>query len=132
DIKTIKDIIAKLDVVLPQVLIEAIIMEVSLGDTLNYGFSYLQQPKTSGRLQTAGGLNTGQQFADFSKFGALGSNNVPTLPSGFSYFGKWGNDLDIAMQAIASDDRVNVLSRPRIHTSHAVEANLFVGETRPY
>src|SRR5204862_2406322 len=38
DVKTIKDIIAKLDVVLPQVLIEAIIMEVSVEDTLQYGF----------------------------------------------------------------------------------------------
>ena len=31
-----------------------------------------------------------------------------------------------------SDSRVNVISRPRIQTSHAVEANLFVGNTRPY
>src|SRR5262249_23218771 len=28
--------------------------------------------------------------------------------------------------------RVNIISRPRIQTSHAVEANLFVGQTRPY
>jgi general secretion pathway protein D len=132
DVKTIKDIIAKLDVVLPQVLIEAIIMEVSLGDTLKYGVSYLQNPKTSGKLTTAGGINNGQQFPSLSSFGSTGSNNIPNLASGFSYFGKWGNDLEVAMEAIATDSRVNVLSRPRIQTSHAVEANLFVGETRPY
>jgi general secretion pathway protein D len=132
DIKTIKDIIAKLDVVLPQVLIEAIIMEVSLNNSLDYGFSYLQSPKTSGQLTGAGGVNNGQAFQDLKNFGSLGTNGTSTLPSGFSYFAKWGNNFDLAMQAVATDGRINVLSRPRIQTSHAEEANLFVGETRPY
>src|SRR5207249_6106238 len=34
--------------------------------------------------------------------------------------------------ALEKDSRFRVLSRPRIQTSHAVEANLFVGQTRPY
>ena len=42
DMKTIKDIVAKLDVVLAQVLIEAVIMEVTLTDSRDLGFSYLQ------------------------------------------------------------------------------------------
>jgi len=132
DIKTIKDIIAKLDVVLPQVLIEAIIMEVSLNNSLDYGFSYLQNPKSSGRLTGGGGINKGQTFQDLTKSFSLGTNSAAALPGGFSYFAKWGNDFDVAMQAIATDGRINVLSRPRIQTSHAEEANLFVGETRPY
>src|SRR6266404_196031 len=107
-------------------------MEVSLDDTLNYGISYLQQPRTSGKLTTAGGVNNGQQFANFGNFGSLGTNGASSLASGFSYFGKWGNDFDVALEAIATDSRINVLSRPHIQTSHAVEANLFVGETRPY
>ena len=41
-------------------------------------------------------------------------------------------NFDATATAIASDSRVNVISRPRIQTSHAVEANLFVGQTRPY
>src|SRR5205823_9553376 len=40
DMEMIKDIISKLDVVLAQVLIEAIIMEVSLDDSKNLGVSY--------------------------------------------------------------------------------------------
>ena len=33
---------------------------------------------------------------------------------------------------MAGDSRINVLSRPRIQTSHAVQADLFIGNTVPY
>ena len=48
--KTIKEIVAKLDVVLAQVLIEAAVIEVDLTDSRDLGFSYLQHPQTSGQL----------------------------------------------------------------------------------
>jgi general secretion pathway protein D len=129
DIETIKDIINKLDVVLAQVIIEGIFMEVALGDQLNYGVSWLQtKPSTSGKFLGIGAINNGQ-FLNEGAFQSLGSN---ALGSGFSYFGRFNDDLTVTATAIANDSRVNVLSRPRIQTSHAVEANLFVGETRPY
>src|SRR5204863_5623382 len=43
DMKTIKDIITKLDVVLAQVLIEAVIIEVTLNDTRDLGVSYQEK-----------------------------------------------------------------------------------------
>ncbi len=54
------------------------------------------------------------------------------MPGGFSYFGRYGNDINLVLEAVAGDSRVNVLSRPRIQTSHAVEADLFIGNTVPY
>jgi general secretion pathway protein D len=54
------------------------------------------------------------------------------LPGGFSYFGKVGNSFDVAVTAAANDSRINVLSRPSVQTSHAVEAQLFIGDTVPY
>ena len=132
DIDTITNIIAKLDVVLAQVIIEAIIMEVSLDDTLHYGVSYLQsQPRGNNYFSGIGAINNGA-FLKQNNFTALGSNAVGNLPSGFSYAARFGNDFEATATAIATDNRINVLSRPRIQTSHAVEANLFVGETRPY
>src|SRR5207249_1966020 len=63
DLITISNIIEKLDVVLPQVLIEAIIMEVSLGDELNYGLSYLQRsPTVSGSFVGRGAINNIQSL----------------------------------------------------------------------
>lgn len=136
DMVMIKTIISQLDVVLAQVLIEAIIMEVSISDSKNFGVSFLQQPKRSGNFVGAGGVNNGQTFLNPKSF-LSGSNltdrvKVQDLASGFSYFGTFGNDLDVALEAIATDSRVNVLSRPRIQTSHAVPATLFIGNTVPY
>jgi general secretion pathway protein D len=129
DMAMIKDIIGKLDVVLAQVLIEAIIMEVSLDNGRNLGVSMQQRPQQSGKLTTAGGENNGQNFLGSLTNLTSGANG---LPAGFSYFGTYGNDFDFAVTAIATDNRVNVLSRPRVQTSHAVPAELFIGQTVPY
>ncbi|MEO5802477.1 MAG: secretin N-terminal domain-containing protein [Verrucomicrobiota bacterium] len=140
DMVMIKTIISQLDVVLAQVLIEAIVMEVTLEQGQNLGVSYLQQPKRAGNVDVAGGVNNGQPFLNprnfFNSGGTNGGAGVPLgigdLPGGFSYFAKIGDDFDVALTAIATDGRVNVLSRPRIQTSHAVPATLFIGDTVPY
>lgn len=125
----ITNIISKLDVVLAQVLIEALIVEVGLNDNEEYGISYLQRAVKKGNWTSAGAINNaqGNPFLDPASLGGVGTN----LAGGFTYFARIG-DLDIAAKAAASDGRISVLSRPRIQTSHAVEASLFVGETRPY
>ncbi|MCX8157091.1 MAG: hypothetical protein N3J91_11720 [Verrucomicrobiae bacterium] len=125
----ITNIISKLDVVLAQVLIEALIVEVGLNDNEEYGISYLQRAVSKGKFTGAGAINNaqGNPFLDPNTIGGVGTN----LAGGFTYFARIG-DLDIAAKAAASDGRISVLSRPRIQTSHAVEASLFVGETRPY
>jgi general secretion pathway protein D len=138
DMDMIKDIISKLDVVLAQVLIEAIIMEVSLDDSKNIGVSYLETGGQNGKVghgignyfNGIGGINNGSFLTD-SSFSAL-TNAGGGIASGFSYLAHLGGDLDVTATAIAQDNRVNVLSRPRIQTSHAVPANLFIGNTVPY
>ena len=136
DLITISNIINKLDVVLAQVLIEAIIMEVSLGNTLDYGFSYLQtKPATAGDilLGGVGAVNNIPilKLSDFNSGNFTTNSNTGALPSGFSYAAKFMG-FDAVARAFAGDARVKILQRPRIQTSHAVEANLFVGQTRPY
>ncbi|MHB8519618.1 MAG: secretin N-terminal domain-containing protein [Limisphaerales bacterium] len=135
DLQMLTNIIAKLDVALAQVLIEGIVIEVSLDKSSSVGVSFLQQPKQAGKFVGAGGANNGQSFLDPRNFIA-GSNSAPaslsSLPSGFNYFGTWGNDLDVALNAIAQDSTINVISRPRIQTSHAVPAEFFVGDSVPY
>jgi general secretion pathway protein D len=134
DMKIIKDIVSKLDVVLAQVLIEAVIIEVQLGpDTKSFGVSYLQHPQTSGKLTGvgAGGAGTFYDFGSFVNAGG-GTNLGNALAGGFNYFAKWNQDLDVTVSAITSDTRAKILQRPRIQTSHAVQAQLFVGQSRPY
>ncbi len=127
DMKTIKDVVAKLDVVLPQVLIEAAIISVTLNNNHDLGFSYLQHPQNSGRWTGVGAINN-NNFLQPGNFSGTTSN----LPGGFSYLMSFGGDLDAAITAAASDSNAKILQRPRIQTSHNEPAELFVGESRPY
>ncbi len=128
DMAMIKDIISKLDVVLAQVLIEALVIEVALGDSFDWGISYLQTGKEFNEDWTgAGGVFNNVNFINPENI-----KNATNLLGGFSYYAKYQDDLLVAVTAAAQDNNVSILSRPRVQTSHAVEANLFVGETRPY
>lgn len=131
DMETIKDIIEKLDVVLAQVLVETLIMDVTLGDDWNFGVSAAQKPKDFNQNFTgAGGMNANKffDFAGGSNTNAFGD----LLGSGIKYFGKVNEDIYVSVAAAASDGRVKVVQRPRIQTSHATPAALFIGSTVPY
>jgi general secretion pathway protein D len=156
DMATIKDIVAKLDVVLAQVLIEAVILDVTLNDNFNFGISAGQAPAGVGNQASVSGggainnannsLANGLAFLNnlIPVFGtnSVGSNVLSgytastnlTFPSadGLSYFGKLGPTWNVALSALAGNGNVKVLSRPSIQTSHAVPASIFVGETYPY
>lgn len=126
DMAMITNIVHKLDVMLAQVLIEAIILEVKLGDSLKLGVSFAQNPKQFGKDFSGAGAVNNSTF--------LGSlTNFPSgTPSGFSYFGTIKDDFSAAINAIAQDNEINIISRPRIQTSHAIPGFFFIGETVPY
>ena len=69
DLEVIKGIIAKLDVPLAQVLVEAVIIDYSLGpDTFNFGVSAAQNPSAlspGGTVLGGGGMNNGNPFMHF-------------------------------------------------------------------
>ncbi len=137
DLPMITNIISKLDVVLPQVMIEALILEVNLGMGHKMDVSMSQNKQENGKLTTAGGSVNGgfldpNNLTSLGSFLGAGTNGGGAASSGFSYFGKYGVDFDIAVTAAANDSRFNVLSRPRIQTSTAQAASIFVGEQRPF
>jgi len=127
DVQMITNIVSKVDVLLAQVLIEGIVLAVNIGDERDVGVSWLQNPKRFGQdFAGTGAIKNGQGFFDGLTNAASG------LPSGFSYFGKIGNDVEVTLTAIASDKKARVLQRPRIQTSHAVPGSFFTGQTVPY
>ena len=134
DMEMIKKIVSQLDVVLAQVLIEAAILQVSLNDSKNLGISYLQtSPSHPGNYFSGiGAINNGTVLNGANFATQVGTNAVSGIPSGFSYLAQLGNDLDVTVTALASSTKARILQRPRIQTSHAVPATLFVGEQRPY
>jgi general secretion pathway protein D len=158
DLEVIKGIIAKLDVPLAQVLVEAVIIDYSLGpNTFNFGVSVAQNPSSlssGGSVLGGGGVNNGNTFASFvqsvtsstnsaglltspittitSSLGTNGSSFANALPSGSSYFANIGSTWDVALTAAAADSHASVIQRPRIQTSQAKAAQFFVGDTVPY
>ncbi len=137
DMAEIKEIIGKLDVPLAQVLIEAVIMDVSLGpNTFTFGVSASQNPTSlGGNAIGGGGFNNGQTF--LNGITGLATNSAVTnfassLPGGFSYAANIGPNWDLALQAAEASSTASVIQRPRIQTSQAQPAQFFVGETVPY
>jgi general secretion pathway protein D len=132
DMKMIKEVISKLDVVLAQVLIEAVIMQVTLNNNQDISFSYLQKSGSrAGDFAGIGAINNGSFLNRDSSFNG-GTNTL--LKSGFSYLANLtgSGDLDVSITAFAANNRAKVLQRPRIQTSHNEPAHLFVGTTQPY
>jgi general secretion pathway protein D len=135
DMDAITNVIAKLDVLLSQVLIESVIMEVSLGKQWNLGVSAVQRPNaiSSPSFKGTGGFNNGQSFFSFVTNGLIANGTNSALQSGLSYFGQIGNsDYDVAVQAAESDDTISIIQKPRIQTFQAQTASFFVGNTVPY
>lgn len=124
----IKKIIGELDIVQPQVLIEAVIVEVQLTDGQDTGVSIGQTPKQFGKDFIGFG---GSKTIPFGS-SLTNANPINSMGNGLNYFSLIGSNWEVAMTAIANDSRFEVLSRPRIQATHAVEADLFVGETRPF
>jgi general secretion pathway protein D len=94
--------------------------------------SMQQNNQKFGDLNVAGGSVNGGFLDPRTVTGVTSMATNSGLPGGFSYFGKLNQDFDFAVTATANDNRINVLSRPRIQTSTAKAAHIFVGETRPY
>ena len=156
DMDMIKDIIRKLDVVLAQVLIEAIILDITLGDNFDLGISAGQAPLSSGNLSGGGGLNNAKnplgagmaflnnliQSGSATNMTPLFTNITPIFSQstninfpgsdGLTYFGKLNPTWNVALTALAGKNNVKVLARPSIQTSQNAPASIFVGETRPY
>lgn len=124
DMKMITNIVAKVDRLMAQVVIDAIIMDVQLTDTYQLGVSWLMRPQTSsdGLTQTAAS-NNGNLVSAITNF---------TGGSGFTYLARYRDDLDVAVNALAAKNRGKILARPRIQTTHATPASFTVGETVPF
>ncbi|MBL9138033.1 MAG: hypothetical protein JNK85_19355 [Verrucomicrobiales bacterium] len=124
DFKMLTNIVAKIDTLLAQVLIESIILEVGLEKGKDFGVSMVQRPQQFGNWSSAAGSINDASIAT----NLLGN----LFGGGFSYFGQYKDDFAVAITAIANDSNAKVLARPRIQTTHAQPAQFEIGDTVPY
>ena len=132
DLKTLKNLIEKIDIPLPQVRIEAIITEVTLNENQTSGISALGfEVGSDGDVNFGGQVQTGIGD-DGSAINSLGG----IIGTGFNLTGltnpsDTGNALTALLSAANSDSKVRVLSAPVIVVSHNEEGVINVSESRP-
>lgn len=109
--KSVLPLLQKLDVTPPQVLIEAKLIEVTLTDQLSQGIEW---------SMFGGGAKRDMATSQLSSF-ANGS---------FSYTIS-GVDYDVALSLLQNQDRLKVLSSPRIVVANGEKASINVGTEIP-
>ncbi len=130
DLRQVKDLIAKADVQLPQVRLEVVIVEVTLGAGQASGFETLGLGLYTGTQ----GVPDGRHNGDYNFNAAM-----PGLPnqagSGKPPFSLTGSLKDFSLEMIFNksreDARVKLLSSPVIVTSHNKPALIKVGQRQP-
>jgi general secretion pathway protein D len=124
----------KLDIAPPQVLIEAVVIEVDLTNSRDLSVS-CQEAKGQGIGNYFNGISTvnnGNMLNQGTFVPGAATNAAGSLPGGFSFLARLGADLDACVTAAASDNHAKIIQRPRIITMNGVKASIFIGETTPY
>lgn len=119
DIRLIKELTEKIDILLAQVRIEVVIAEVTLSDASSSGISELG-------LTVAGDKLTG----GFLKAGTLNLTDVKAT-TGTGVSGAYDLAGLINLSTTPRKSNVTILSQPTIITTHNKDGKIFVGESRP-
>ncbi|XHR29309.1 MAG: secretin N-terminal domain-containing protein [Chthoniobacteraceae bacterium] len=132
--RKIFDLLDKIDVRAPQVLLTAVIGELTLDDDEEFGVDYLFN---KGNLSNA--IGSGTLPWTISSAGASGSNlknvisasSLPSTGGGVSGLIGVSNSLDVFVSALQSTGRYRITSRPMIFTGNNRPAVISSGESIP-
>ena len=133
--RSILAVIEQLDIRRAQVLVEAIIAELTVNNSAQLGVNFAVDGSNDNRpvaITNLGGAT--QQLA--GQFAAVEAGGAPALSGGLSLalgrFGSGGIDFGILLSAIASDSDNNILSTPTLVTLDNQEAEIVVGQNVPF
>ena len=134
-VKNLKAVIRQLDIRRAQVLVEAIIAEITTNNNKELGVGFA----VDGTNRESGALPAG--ISNFAGVGDLllsvATGTAPTsLPSGLSFGlgGESGSGVRYGalLRALQTDQNTNILSTPNIVTLDNEEAELIVGQNLPF
>ncbi|MFM9030540.1 MAG: type II secretion system protein GspD, partial [Opitutaceae bacterium] len=118
DIRLVRALIDKLDIVLPQVRIEVVIAEVTLDDQSASGISALGLKVEADKLIGFSGSTVGASVA----------NGAIKRPGST---GPWDLAAEISLNTTPRKRQNAISTVPTVVTSHGKQAKFFNGETRP-
>ncbi len=123
----VKKIITELDEAPSQVMIQALLIEVTLSGQIDYGFEAVGQDLSFTKHQTAPGIGPGKDYVVGTDIGAAGSGG----PAGFT-FSIHSEDLNLLLRALNTDGKLQVISRPQILGRDNAEAKIQIGQRVPF
>lgn len=116
--KAVSDAMKQLDSTPLQVLVEARIMELTLNDDLQYGLEWFLNGSRS-QSTTRAGLDL------------LGGSGIGAIQPGFSYVVERAGEVRAALNGLAEDSRLKVLSSPSLMVLNNRTASILVGDEVP-
>lgn len=123
DIRLIRELVDKIDVLLAQVRIEVVIAEVTLDDSQTSGIDALGLQVFSSRLVGIAGSGSGTK---------VGGSDASGNPTGFAQLAGSGSLAGIiSLSTTPRKTNAHILSVPTIITTHNKDGRIFVGEERP-
>ena len=139
-IREVRTVIAELDISRPQVLIEAVIAELSESQakTLSTQLVYTSQQRGGyltnfdGALAGLLGLGANGSVEPAALTSAVSALPQTTLGIAGDFDRRTGKGMGILIQALKTDGRTNILSTPSVLTLDNEEAELSVGEEVPF
>jgi len=134
-VKNLRAVIRQLDIRRAQVLIEAIIAEITITNDKEIGVGIA----VDGTNRDSGALPVGvSNFAGIGEILAatIGDTAIASVPSGLSFAvgGEGGSGVRYGalLRALQTDQNTNILSTPNIVTLDNEEAELIVGQNLPF
>jgi general secretion pathway protein D len=139
DYGVLESIIKRLDVMRAQVLVEAFIAELSLSKARNLGSRFLVSNLNADKASSDAPISFGGFNADATTLAGLLSN--PATAAGGTLVGvlkgfTLGSSVKLSagalVEALENDADTNILSTPHLLTMDNEEAEIVVGEQRPF
>ncbi len=147
DLAALEEVIDRLDTMLAQVIIEAVILEVNLSKNLSYGLDWMQRSMTAydNTIRTGPGdgvvtrqplfsFGGGQRADSASQAFTEGSDigRGTAFSPNLTYFATiYDLNMDVIIRMAAASANARILSMPKIMTTDNTEAKVIVGEQRP-
>lgn len=143
DLATLQEIVEKMDMMLPQVLIEAVIIQVDLNNTIQSGIQWVQKAliayeedadgtrEVLGAFAGSAGAGSGDVLPGFAEATDLTTLGNWATGSGLTtYFSHFGLNLSAIVRLVSTDSRAKILSAPVIVTTDNTEGVITASEQR--
>ncbi|MBK9030103.1 MAG: type II secretion system secretin GspD [Myxococcales bacterium] len=139
DFQALKEVVRDLDVPRRQVFIEAVILELNVGNGLDLGSSFhggLPIGSSDDGILFGGVQSSDLKSLDLTSLasatGLISGLIGPILPQSQELLGTSIPSYAVLFQALAKSSNVNVLSSPHILATNNEEAEISVGQNIPY